>query len=171
MKDETPPDTRTTEITSITTEIGSPTCQIPTAHRVDEATISQLLTLRNEANEANEAKMASKVKPAQSIPPSNSNQPTASTATKDTPNPGCGPQDSAEDSTLYTRPTKEQWEKAFKLDVLDKDGNKHNFGELCHDGSEGVERNLVIFIRHWFCGVCPPSSPVPIHLPSNESNC
>ncbi|QDS76148.1 hypothetical protein FKW77_007375 [Venturia effusa] len=98
---------------------------------------------------------------AKAVPQSSSNESAQSTATtsvtpamKETTNPGCGPQDSAEDSTIYDFPTQEQFENAFKLDVLDKDGKKHSFGELCQDGSEGVERNLVIFIRHWFCGVC-----------------
>lgn len=119
-----------------------------------------------------EAKMASEVKPAQPVshepaPPTASS--TTTLETKDTPSPGCGPQDSAEDGSLYDLPTKGQLDKAFKLDVLDKDGNKHTFGELCHNGGEGVERNLVIFIRHWFCGVSPVSigSTTRIYTASN----
>lgn len=73
--------------------------------------------------------------------------------TNGTPSPGCGPEDSPKDHASYDLPKKEQLEKAFKLQVLDKDGNTRNFGDLCQDGAEGVERNLVIFIRHWFCGV------------------
>ncbi|TID12996.1 Clavaminate synthase-like protein [Venturia nashicola] len=124
-------------------------------------TKSQLFAKLDEA----EAKMASQVEPAQSTPSTAMNndfkgtvQPVASSATTsgtaETPSPGCGPQDFTENSTLYHLPTNERLEEAFKLDVLDKDGQKHNFGELCHNGGEGVQRNLVIFIRHWFCGVC-----------------
>ncbi|KAE9962293.1 hypothetical protein BLS_000565 [Venturia inaequalis] len=121
---------------------------------------SQILVILDEAD----AKTASKVKPVQPTPRTartHSNEtapPMASSANTpaktESPNPGCGPQDSSEDSTLYHLPTKEQLAAAFELHVLDKDGKKHNFGELCHNGSEGVERNLVVFIRHWFCGVC-----------------
>jgi hypothetical protein len=104
--------------------------------------------------------------PTKPTPPSHNNEPTLPTAptaptaptgvtapTAETPNPGCGPEDSPEEHALYDLPSKEQLEKAFKLDVLDKDGAKRNFGDLCHDEGDGVERNLVIFIRHWFCGV------------------
>jgi hypothetical protein len=107
--------------------------------------------------------MTNEVKPTHPSPLTKSTAPTLPTGptspisntapTEETLNPGCGPEDIPEEHALYNLPTKEQLDKAFSLDVLDKDGTKMNFRGLCQDGGEGIERHLVIFIRHWFCGV------------------
>ena len=51
-------------------------------------------------------------------------------------------------------PTKEDLEKVADLPVLDKDGKKHIFKSLYADNENGPRRVLIIFIRHFFCGVC-----------------
>ena len=53
-------------------------------------------------------------------------------------------------------PTKEDLEKVADLPVLDKDGKKHTFKGLYADNENGPRRVLIIFIRHFFCGVCSP---------------
>jgi len=44
--------------------------------------------------------------------------------------------------------------------VLDKDGKTVPFRNI-YSGPNVTRRVLVIFIRHFFCGVCPPSPPSP----------
>ena len=56
-------------------------------------------------------------------------------------------------------PTKEDLEKVADLPVLDKDGKKHTFKSLYADNENGPRRVLIIFIRHFFCGVCSPIHP------------
>ena len=55
-------------------------------------------------------------------------------------------------------PTKEDLEKIADLPVLDKDGKKHTFKGLYADNQHGPRRVLIIFIRHFFCGVCSPTN-------------
>lgn len=86
---------------------------------------------------------------------------------------------SDDEHALYALPTAEELKTAYSLDILDAEGKKHSFQSLCENSDEGVERNLVILIRHWFCGVCqsyishltknlPPSAlsalPSPVRL-------
>lgn len=61
-------------------------------------------------------------------------------------------------------PTKSELEKASERTVYDKDGKKHTFRDLVASstGSE-PRRVLVIFIRHFFCGVRLPFSPFASH--------
>lgn len=56
-------------------------------------------------------------------------------------------------------PTKGDLEKAADLPVLDKDRKSYNFKSLYADNDKGPRRVLIIFIRHFFCGVCAPTSP------------
>ena len=53
-------------------------------------------------------------------------------------------------------PTKEDLEKVADLPVLDKNGKRHTFKSLYADNENGPRRVLIIFIRHFFCGVCSP---------------
>lgn len=50
-------------------------------------------------------------------------------------------------------PTKADLERAADLVVLDKDKKKHTFKSLYADNEHGPRRVLVVFIRHFFCGV------------------
>lgn len=55
-------------------------------------------------------------------------------------------------------PSAEKLRKIEDYIVLDKEGNKHTFKSL-YAGPESTACVLVIFIRHFFCGVgfsCPP---------------
>lgn len=56
-------------------------------------------------------------------------------------------------------PTKEDLEKIADLPVLDKDGKKCTFKSLYADNENGPRRVLIIFIRHFFCGVWNPINP------------
>ena len=51
-------------------------------------------------------------------------------------------------------PTKEQLEKVADLPVLDVNRKSHTFKSLYADNENGPRRVLMIFIRHFFCGVC-----------------
>ncbi|KAL9068860.1 MAG: hypothetical protein Q9161_005947 [Pseudevernia consocians] len=51
-------------------------------------------------------------------------------------------------------PTKGDLEKVADLPVLDKDRKKYTFKSLYADNENGPRRVLIIFIRHFFCGVC-----------------
>lgn len=53
-------------------------------------------------------------------------------------------------------PTKGDLEKVSGLPVLDKNGKKYTFKSLYADNQNGPRRVLIIFIRHFFCGVWPP---------------
>lgn len=52
-------------------------------------------------------------------------------------------------------PSAETRRKAEELPVLDREGKSHAFKSL-YEGPESGSRVLVIFIRHFFCGVRPP---------------
>ena len=54
-------------------------------------------------------------------------------------------------------PTKEDLEKVADLVVLDKDRKKYTFKSLYADNENGPRRVLIVFIRHFFCGVCIPN--------------
>lgn len=43
--------------------------------------------------------------------------------------------------------------------VLDKEGKTRTFRSL-YDGKNSARRVLVVFIRHFFCGVCDPGDPL-----------
>lgn len=49
-------------------------------------------------------------------------------------------------------PSAETLRKVENYTVLDKEGNKHLFKSL-YAGPDSTGRVLVIFIRHFFCGV------------------
>ena len=59
-------------------------------------------------------------------------------------------------------PTKEHLEKVADLSVLDKDRKKYSFKSLYADNDNGPRRVLIIFIRHFFCGVCAPNHYLPL---------
>lgn len=55
-------------------------------------------------------------------------------------------------------PTKGDLEKAADLPVLDQNRKKYTFKSLYADNENGPRQVLIIFIRHFFCGVCPPTA-------------
>lgn len=60
------------------------------------------------------------------------------------------------DIKVTTRlPSKEDVERVAELPVFDRDGGKHTFKSLYADNENGPRRVLIIFIRHFFCGVMP----------------
>ena len=56
-------------------------------------------------------------------------------------------------------PTKGDLEKVADLPVLDQNRKKYTFKSLYADNQNGPRQVLVIFIRHFFCGVCMPPPP------------
>lgn len=56
-------------------------------------------------------------------------------------------------------PTKTDLEKVEQLPVLDIHKKSHTFKSLWADDEHGPRRVLVVFIRHFFCGVCSLRSP------------
>ena len=68
-------------------------------------------------------------------------------------------------------PSKANLDKVAERTVLDKDGNKRSFKSLYEDKENPDSRTLIIFIRHFFCGVCSSlaskSSPLPPFLQTN----
>lgn len=61
-------------------------------------------------------------------------------------------------------PTKEELEKVADLTVLDANNKSHTFKSLYADNENGKRRVLMIFIRHFFCGV--RTSLLPFSLPT-----
>jgi len=53
-----------------------------------------------------------------------------------------------------TPPTKADLEKVAELKVLDAEKKSHTFKSLYADDENGPRRLLIIFIRHFFCGIC-----------------
>ncbi|MCJ1451335.1 hypothetical protein MMC28_001671 [Mycoblastus sanguinarius] len=51
-------------------------------------------------------------------------------------------------------PSKQDLEKIAELPVLDKGKNSRTFKSLYADNENGSRRVLVIFVRHFFCGMC-----------------
>ena len=60
-----------------------------------------------------------------------------------------------------TYPTVTDLKRAAELPVYDIKGNAHPFRSLYADPSQ---RHLIIFIRHFFCGVCKTSTFVSLPL-------
>lgn len=56
-------------------------------------------------------------------------------------------------------PSRETIRTIHDRTLLDKDGQAHQFGSL-YSGPEVAKRVLVIFVRHFFCGVGRMSLPV-----------
>ena len=57
-------------------------------------------------------------------------------------------------------PSKADLEKVADSPVLDVDKKSHTFKSLYADNEQGARRVLIIFIRHFFCGVrLPPFLP------------
>lgn len=56
-------------------------------------------------------------------------------------------------------PSAETRRKTEELPVLDREGKSHAFKSL-YQGPDSGSRVLVIFIRHFFCGVSPPMKGV-----------
>lgn len=56
-------------------------------------------------------------------------------------------------------PSKADLEKVADSPVLDVDKKSHTFKSLYADNEQGARRVLIIFIRHFFCGVRLPPSP------------
>lgn len=61
-------------------------------------------------------------------------------------------------------PSKGDLEKVAELPVLDVNKKSHTFKSLWADDEDGPRRVLVVFIRHFFCGVCLPYSPVVVSV-------
>ena len=71
-------------------------------------------------------------------------------------------------------PTKGDLEKVADLPVLDQNRKKYTFKSLYADNENGPRRVLVIFIRHFFCGVCMPPPPHFLamrHTDKHPQNC
>lgn len=67
-------------------------------------------------------------------------------------------------------PTQEDLKKIESLTVLDRDGKVVPFKSI-YTGTNVARRVLIIFIRHFFCGVRPPPPPsflLPHHLTSHH---
>jgi hypothetical protein len=62
----------------------------------------------------------------------------------------------SKESTAEQPPSAETLRKVDDYTVLDKKGKKHTFRSL-YAGPESTSRVLVIFIRHFFCGVSFPA--------------
>lgn len=60
-------------------------------------------------------------------------------------------------------PTEKELSKVEDLLILDAQGKSRPFKEL-YDASGVAPRQLIIFIRHFFCGVRPPSPQFRLHL-------
>lgn len=50
-------------------------------------------------------------------------------------------------------PSKQALDEAGEIKIQDKDGNEIAFSSLFAGKSEG-EKQLIVFIRHFFCGSC-----------------
>lgn len=57
------------------------------------------------------------------------------------------------DVAIDTPPSAETLNKISEFTVLDRKGEKHTFKSI-YDGPGSDGRVLVVFIRHFFCGVC-----------------
>ena len=70
------------------------------------------------------------------------------------------PPDPKADITVNNNPpTKRDLDKVADLPVLDQNKKRYTFKSLYADNEHGPRRVLVIFIRHFFCGVCIPPPP------------
>ncbi|KIW03574.1 uncharacterized protein PV09_05329 [Verruconis gallopava] len=70
--------------------------------------------------------------------------------------PVCGPTDLGGESkeSTYALPSAEVLAKASKMPVLDSEGKSHSLQSIYENDSGAVQRNLIIFIRHFACTVC-----------------
>jgi hypothetical protein len=68
-------------------------------------------------------------------------------------------------------PSRAEMEKVADLPVLDRNGNQIPFKSLVAGGETGAGRVLLIFIRHFFCGVRSRPPPVPPPRPDHIQNC
>ncbi|KAK6520471.1 hypothetical protein TWF506_000725 [Arthrobotrys conoides] len=50
-------------------------------------------------------------------------------------------------------PSQSEWDKALSLPIVDGDGEMHSFESLIQTDHE-IDTVLVIFVRHFFCGLC-----------------
>ncbi|KAK6360693.1 hypothetical protein TWF730_006824 [Orbilia blumenaviensis] len=50
-------------------------------------------------------------------------------------------------------PSRSEWNKALSLPIVDGDGQIHSFESLVKTDNE-IDTVLVIFVRHFFCGLC-----------------
>ena len=66
-------------------------------------------------------------------------------------------------------PSKQDLEKIAELPVLDKGKNSRTFKSLYADNENGSRRVLVIFVRHFFCGVRLLSALPPLRPYFSES--
>lgn len=70
-----------------------------------------------------------------------------------------GASTAAEETASHRQlPTPEALEEASEIKIKDKDGNEVAFKSL-FIGKPESERQLIVFIRHFFCGVRPFRSP------------
>lgn len=53
----------------------------------------------------------------------------------------------------YEKPSGKVLEQAGELNVLDAQGNKISFKDIYSGDKNPALRQLVIFVRHFFCGV------------------
>lgn len=56
------------------------------------------------------------------------------------------------DDEFNELPTGDLLEDLYKMQMLDRNRQKVTFGEIVKDKSH--RRHVVVFIRHFFCGVC-----------------
>lgn len=61
------------------------------------------------------------------------------------------------DETRYRIPSEKVLEQIYTLPVQDENKKKMPFKDLITGAKDGEHRNIVIFVRHFFCGVGPPS--------------
>lgn len=67
-------------------------------------------------------------------------------------------------------PNERAIDEASKVPVLDSDGKEHLFGKICRwPEEEGKTRRvMVVFIRHFFCGVRTRMATTRLHAPNND---
>lgn len=53
-------------------------------------------------------------------------------------------------------PTRKDLDEVAELPVLDVNGKPHTFKSLYESDNNEISRTLIIFIRHFFCGVSLP---------------
>ncbi|KAM0787580.1 hypothetical protein ACM66B_003650 [Microbotryomycetes sp. NB124-2] len=51
-------------------------------------------------------------------------------------------------------PTEQEVASAFALDIYDESGNLHQLGQLINANDDKTQRVIVLFIRHFYCGLC-----------------
>ena len=56
-------------------------------------------------------------------------------------------------SDQYELPSAKVQQEAGELHVLNENGKKIAFNTLYTDTADGAQRHLIVFIRHFYCGV------------------